>query len=213
MSVTLKRWTWTGDRRQQGGWTPPHHIDDAGVNSFKFLGMHITRTSWALHRDTMVKKAHQQLYFLRRLRKFRRNDSILTNFYRYTIEGLLMGLITHWYGTCSAHSRKSLQKIMEEAQHIIGNRLPAIQDNFHHLSLWKAHSVIKDYTHPDCSPCYCLADDTGALQHAPTDLRKVFTTRPSGLSTHLSKYSTLHIFLPAWLQCLLFTALFTALLI
>ncbi|KAK7901335.1 hypothetical protein WMY93_018104 [Mugilogobius chulae] len=59
-----------------------------------------------LHTDTVVKKARQRLYFLRKLR----NSSILTNFYRCTIESLLTGCITVWDGNCTAQSRKALQR-------------------------------------------------------------------------------------------------------
>ncbi|KAF7656102.1 hypothetical protein LDENG_00046210 [Lucifuga dentata] len=76
------------------------------------------------------------------------NTSILTNFYRCTIESLLTGCITVWYGNCSAHSHKSLQKVVKTAQHIIDKRLPAIQDIFHQQCLWKVHSIIKDHSHP-----------------------------------------------------------------
>ncbi|KAK3511606.1 hypothetical protein QTP70_011542 [Hemibagrus guttatus] len=42
------------------------------VDSFRYLGVHITQDlSWSCHIDTMVKKARQHLYHLRRLRDFR----------------------------------------------------------------------------------------------------------------------------------------------
>lgn len=47
--------------------------------------------------------------------------SILTNFYRCTIKGLLMGYITVWCENCSTHSRKSLQRVVKVAQRITGN--------------------------------------------------------------------------------------------
>jgi hypothetical protein len=38
------------------------------VKSFKFLGVHITEDlKWSLHTDSMVKKAQQRLFNLRRL--------------------------------------------------------------------------------------------------------------------------------------------------
>ncbi|XP_078140677.1 NACHT, LRR and PYD domains-containing protein 3-like [Centroberyx gerrardi] len=74
-----------------GSHTDPQHR----VSSFKFLRVHISEDlSWTLRTDTVVKKARQRLYFLRRLRKSGMNASILTNFYRCTIESLLTGCIT-----------------------------------------------------------------------------------------------------------------------
>ncbi len=47
------------------------------VNSFKFLGVHITEDlTWSTHTDAVLKKAHQRLFFLRRLRKFGMSPSI-----------------------------------------------------------------------------------------------------------------------------------------
>jgi hypothetical protein len=43
----------------------------AKVESFKFLGVHITdKLKWSTHTDGVVKKAPQRLFNLRRLKKF-----------------------------------------------------------------------------------------------------------------------------------------------
>ena len=53
---------------------PPIHIDGTvveKVESFKFLGVHITdKQKWSIHTDRVVKKAQQHLLNLRRLKKF-----------------------------------------------------------------------------------------------------------------------------------------------
>uniref|UniRef100_A0A669B6E2 Reverse transcriptase domain-containing protein n=1 Tax=Oreochromis niloticus TaxID=8128 RepID=A0A669B6E2_ORENI len=130
----------------------PIHINGVKVervSSFKFLGVNITEDfSWTLHTDTAIRKARQRLYFLRRLRRFGMNASIISNFYRCAIESLLTSCITVWYGSCSASSRKSLQRVVKAAEHITGTRLPAIQDIYHQRCLRKAHSIIKDHSHP-----------------------------------------------------------------
>ena len=41
------------------------------VESFKFLGIHITdKLKWSTHTDSVVKKVQQRLFNLRRLKKF-----------------------------------------------------------------------------------------------------------------------------------------------
>ena len=76
------------------------------VESFKFLGVQITNNlSWFPHANTKVKKAHQRLYLLRRLRKYGMSASTLTNFYRCTIESILSGCITASYGSCSVQEK------------------------------------------------------------------------------------------------------------
>lgn len=101
--------------------------------------------------------------------------AILTNFYRCTTESSLTGGITVWCRNWSAHSRRSLQRAVEAAQRITGNRLLAIQEIFS-----SAVTAEKNAQHhrgpqpPSSQTCYCLVDDAGACLHAPADFRRVF---------------------------------------
>ena len=65
------------------------------VKPFKFLG---TTISSDLKRDenfsSTIKKAHQRLFFLRQLKKFKVSHSILTQFYHAAIESILTFSIT-----------------------------------------------------------------------------------------------------------------------
>lgn len=78
------------------------------------------------------------------------NTSILTHFYRCTIESLLTGSFTVWYGNCSMHSQKNLQRVVEAAKTVTGNSLPAVQDIYTQTCLWKAWNIIKDHSYPAC---------------------------------------------------------------
>eukprot|EP00061_Rhincodon_typus_P002594 g17972.t1 len=93
------------DFRKQSGGHAPVCINGAEVEvveSFKFLGVNVTNNlSWVIHINTTVRKVHQRLYFLRRLRKFRMSTMTLTNFYRCISESILSRCITAWYGNCS----------------------------------------------------------------------------------------------------------------
>ena len=59
---------------------------------------------------------------------------------------ILSGCITAWYGNCSAHNHKALQRVVRSAQRITGGKLPALQDT------WRAKKIIKDNNHPS----HCL---------------------------------------------------------
>ena len=71
-------------RRTKGGAHTPICINGTEVErvaSFKFLGVHISEDlSWTLNTSTIVKKAHQRLFFLRRLKKAHLSPQILENF-------------------------------------------------------------------------------------------------------------------------------------
>jgi hypothetical protein len=131
---------------------PPIHINEAAVEkveSFKFLSVHITdKLKWSTHTYSVVKKAEQRLFNLRRLNKFVLAPKTLTNFYRCTIESILSGCITAWYSNCTARNRRTLQRVVRSAQRITGSKLPALQDTHSTRCHRKAKKIIKDNNHP-----------------------------------------------------------------
>ncbi len=114
-----------------------------------FLGIHITEDlTWSAHTDAVLKKAHQRLFFLRRLRKFGMSPSILRSFYTCTVESILTGCITAWFGNSTAGNRKALQRVVQTASHIVGGELPSLQDIYTRRCIRKARRIIKDSSHP-----------------------------------------------------------------
>lgn len=119
------------------------------VTSFKFLGIHISQDlSWTTNCSSLVKKAHQRLFFLRTLKKNHLSSDILVNFYRCTIESILTNCITVWYGNCSVADRKAMQRVVKTAQRIAGASLPAIEDIYRKRCLRRAKNITKDSYHP-----------------------------------------------------------------
>ena len=64
--------------------------------------------------------------------------------YRCTIESILPGCITAWYGNCTARNRRSLQWVLQSAQRITGGTLPALQATYSTRCHRKAKKIIKD---------------------------------------------------------------------
>jgi hypothetical protein len=94
-----------------------------------------------------VKRA-QSLFPLRRLKIFAMGPQILKRFYSSTIESILRGCITAWYGNCSASNSKALQRVMRTAQYITGAKLSAIHDLYNRPYQKKAIKMVKDSSHP-----------------------------------------------------------------
>ncbi len=110
-----------------------------------FHSVHITEDlTWSAHTDAVLKKAHQRLFFLRRLRKFETSPSVLRSFYTCTVESILTGCITAWFGNSTAGNRKALQRVVRTACHIVGGELPSLQDIYTRRCIRKA----KDSSHP-----------------------------------------------------------------
>ncbi|KAK6304264.1 hypothetical protein J4Q44_G00248500 [Coregonus suidteri] len=75
-------------------------------------------------------------------------EEILKIFYNCTIESILTGCITAWYGNCLASDRKALQRVVRTAQYITGAKLPAIQDLYNRRCQRKALKIVKDSSPP-----------------------------------------------------------------
>ena len=119
------------------------------VESFKFLGVHITnKLTWSKHTMTVMKRARQNLFPLSRIKSFGMGHQILKKLYSCTIESILTGCITAWYGNCSASDRNTLQRAVRPAQYITGAKLPAIQDLYTRRCQRKALKIAKDFSPP-----------------------------------------------------------------
>lgn len=119
------------------------------VSSTKFLGVHITEDlSWTTNTAALAGKAHQRLYFLRKLRRARAPTPIMTTFYRGAIESILTSCFTAWYGACTASCRRTLQRIVRTAEKIVGTSLPCLQDLYSSRLTRKALRLAGDPTHP-----------------------------------------------------------------
>ena len=119
------------------------------VDCFKFLGCTISSNlSWDEHVLTVRKKAQQRLYFLRQLKKFRVNQTILVQFYRSVIESILTFSMTTWFGSTSQQNRDDLHRVVRSASKIIGCEVPTLQDLYDARLIRKATSILNDETHP-----------------------------------------------------------------
>ena len=127
------------------------------VESLKFLAVHTTnKLTWSKHTKIVVKRAQENLFPLRRLKIFGMGPQILKRFYNCTLESILTGCITAWYGNCSATDLKAQQRVVCTAHYITGAKLPAIQDLYNRRCRRKAQKMVITLVTlvMDCSLCY-----------------------------------------------------------
>ena len=83
------------DYRKRSTEHAPILIDGAvveQVESFIFLGVHINnKLDWSKHTKTVLKRARQSLFPLRKLKRFGMGPEILKRFYSCNIESILTG--------------------------------------------------------------------------------------------------------------------------
>lgn len=87
-----------------------------------------------------MRKAHQRLYFLKKLRQAHLPRPLLTNFYTAFIGSILTYC-------CTAEDRKDLQRVTRAAERIIGTMLPSLRDIYTGRLHEKARNISTDPTH------------------------------------------------------------------
>ncbi|KAK1785884.1 hypothetical protein P4O66_003251 [Electrophorus voltai] len=140
-------------------------------DSFRYLGVHISQDlSWSSHTNSLAKKTRQRLYHLRYLRDFRLPAKVLRNFYTCTIENILTGNITVWFGNSTKQDRQALQRVVRSAE-----RITHLQTIYYKRCQTKPRRIVKDPTHPNnrlfsllrSGRCFCsLKTKTERLQRS-----------------------------------------------
>ncbi|KAK1790950.1 hypothetical protein P4O66_014792 [Electrophorus voltai] len=85
----------------------------------------------------------------RRLRDFRLPSKVLRNFYTCTIESILTGNITVWFGNSTKQDRQALQRVVRSAERITHTELPDLQTIYYRWCQTKGRRIVKDPTHPN----------------------------------------------------------------
>ena len=94
-----------------------------------------------------------------------------------TIESILTGCITVWYGSCTASIRKTLQRTVKDAGWVIGVPLTSLLDIYGTRLTRRATGFVGDRS------LLPWGDGTAASRPAPLDWETAFSTRLSGSST------------------------------
>ena len=102
------------------------------VESFKFLGVHINnKLSWSKHTKTVLKRARENLFLFRRLKRFGMGPQILKKFYSCTIKSWLHHCLVRQLlclqpqgSTEGSGTTEALQRVVRTAQYITGSKLP-----------------------------------------------------------------------------------------
>ncbi|KAI4877369.1 hypothetical protein NFI96_009196, partial [Prochilodus magdalenae] len=130
----------------------PLHVGGSAVEvvfNYRYLGVHQSNNlTWSNNTSSLVRKAHQRLYFLRRWRRAGLGSSVLTSFYRCVVESVVCSSINVWHGSCSAADRKALQRVVKAAQRSVGVSLPTTTDIYTSRCRKRATCIMKDPTHP-----------------------------------------------------------------
>ncbi len=107
-------------------------------------------------------------------------QKLLVAFYCSAIESVLTYCLTVWYGGCSGADKKALQRVIKNAQNIIGCPLPLLLDIANTRYLSRAKNIVKDFSHPGHHLFSLLPSGRRyrSIKHAQPDFQIVFIQEP-----------------------------------
>ncbi|KAK1789442.1 hypothetical protein P4O66_015372 [Electrophorus voltai] len=76
-------------------------------------------------------------------------SKVLRNLYTCTIESILTGNITVWFGNSTKQDRQALQRVVHSAERITHTELPDLPTIYCKRCQTKAKRIVKDPTHPN----------------------------------------------------------------
>ena len=92
-------------------------------------------------------KLHQRLYFLRKLRSFNVDKSIMVTFYSSTVESIFVFGIVCYGGNISKYQILKINRTIKRAGKIINQQLPLFEDLYTTSAVKKAKEIIEDTSH------------------------------------------------------------------
>jgi hypothetical protein len=119
------------------------------VHTYKYLGTVIDdKLEWTPNIDTCCKKANQRLFFLRKLRQFRVNSTILNLFYQSTIQSILLYNQLCFFSSLKKADEVRLDRVVSAAAKVIGQDSTPPADIYNQACSKKARTILQDPSHP-----------------------------------------------------------------
>ena len=102
---------------------------------------------WECHCRELYKKGQQRLYFLRKLKTFYVDRTIMLLFYKAIIESILTHDCVVWFTACRKKDLTMLKRIVRQAEKLIGQELN-FEDICRMKIVEKARSILGSSVHP-----------------------------------------------------------------
>ena len=119
------------------------------VSEYKYLGTVLDdKLSFDANTDHICKKANQRLFFLRKLRGFQVDRTLMRMFYSSCMESILTYSITSWFGNLSVANRNRLGGIIKVCQKTIGTTLNPLKHIHQTRVTQRAKAILVNPQHP-----------------------------------------------------------------
>ena len=117
------------------------------VTNYKYLGTVVDdKLTWSKQCENTKAKAQQRMYFLRKLRTYHVDKTIMRLFYKSVVESVILCNCLVWFGGCRQKDLKPLERIARRGGKIIGE----VRDLTHICNdkiLQKANEILGNENH------------------------------------------------------------------
>ena len=114
-------------------------------NQLTYLGVVIDdQLSWSYHSDFVVSKCKQKRFFLRLLKSFNVNSTILYRFYTSLTGSVINYNCITWWNFLSKQKQNRVNRICNQACKVIGLPVSSPGDMYVNMSLSKVNNIIKN---------------------------------------------------------------------
>ena len=118
------------------------------VTQYKYLGTIIdNKLNFKANTDYIYKKGQQRLHFLRCLRQFGVDKTIMSLFYKTFILPVLCFNFITWYSGLAVQNKNKLARIVNVASKIIGIKQDNLDSLFRKQTLSKVEKIMEDRNH------------------------------------------------------------------
>ena len=138
------------------------------VRSYKYLGVTIDdQLKWDKHASNVFKKANKRLYFLRKLRQFKIDPTLISLFYQATIQSILTFCIIGWGGNTSQKNKNKINYLIKRSGKLFNKSPLSFNDLLELYCFRKIKFISKDQKHPLFS-CIKFSSRSGRVQYILT---------------------------------------------
>ena len=118
-------------------------------HSYKYLGTIIDdKLSWSENTNNIFSKCMQRLYFLRLLRSFGIDNTILAMFYSSVIQSVVAFNAIIWWTSAGKGQQDTLSRIRKKAIKLFGDTVPLLDDIVTKNVIKKVTTIRTDISHP-----------------------------------------------------------------
>ena len=127
------------------------------VHQYKYLGSLLDdRLNWSDNTTSILKRANQRLFFLKKLKSFEVRPELLETFYRATVESASTFNSLCFFGSLMEHDKARLTKITKTATRLIGHPVASFQSLYEAKAVKRLGAIKRDPTHPLCGELTAL---------------------------------------------------------